>query len=133
MQTTTEKKMRNSATRNNIYEYLCGTKAHPSAEMIYNDLKGELPNLSLGTVYRNLKQLEEIGRVIRVTSVDNHERYDVICEDHAHFVCEKCGRVIDIIDADINEIKMACKLSSGAKIKQIKIVLNGICENCSED
>ena len=133
MQITMKKKMRNSATRNNIYEYLCGTKAHPSAEMIYNDLKGDLPNLSLGTVYRNLKQLEEIGQVVRVTSVDNRERYDAICEDHAHFVCEKCGRVIDIIDADINEIKMACKLLSGAKIKQIKIVLNGICENCSED
>ena len=133
MHTTTEKKLRNSATRNNIYEYLCGTKTHPSAEMICNDLKGDLPNLSLGTVYRNLKQLEEIGRVVRITSVDNRERYDAICEDHAHFVCERCGRVIDLMDTDINEIKMACKLSCGAKIKQIKIVLNGICENCSED
>ena len=133
MQTTTEKKLRNSVTRNNIYEYLCCTNAHPSAEMIYNDLKGDLPNLSLGTVYRNLKQLEELGRVIRVTNVDNHERYDAICEDHAHFVCEKCKRVIDLMDADINEIKMACKLSSSVKIKQIKVVLNGICEKCSED
>ena len=133
MQITMKKKMRNSATRNNIYEYLCGTKEHPSAEMIYNDLKGDLPNLSLGTVYRNLKQLEEIGRVVRVTSVVNRERYDAICEDHAHFVCEKCGRVIDLMDDDINEIKMASKLSSGAKIRKIKVVLNGICENCSED
>ena len=60
-----EKKMRNSVTRNTIYEYLCVTKAHPSAEMIYLDLKESNPNLSLGTVYRNLKQLEEIGKVIR--------------------------------------------------------------------
>ena len=127
-----EKKMRNSATRNSIYEYLCGTNAHPSAEMIYNDLKGDLPNLSLGTVYRNLKQLEELGRVIRVTNVDNHERYDAICEDYAHFVCEKCGRIIDLMDADINAAKMVCNLSGGAKIKRIRIVLNGICENCSE-
>ena len=133
MHTTMEKKMRSSATRNSIYKYICSTKTHPSAEMIYNDLKCEFPNLSLGTVYRNLKQLEEIGRVVLVTSVVNRERYDAICEDHAHFVCEKCGRVIDIIDADINEIKMACNLSNGAKIKQIKVVLNGICENCSED
>lgn len=133
MQITIEKKLRNSSTRNSIYEYLCGTKTHPSAEMIYNDLKSDIPNLSLGTVYRNLKQLEEIGRVIRVTSVVNRERYDAICEDHTHFVCEKCGRVIDIIDADINEIKVAFKLSSSSKIKQIKVVLNGICENCSED
>ena len=93
---TANTKMRNSATRNSIYKYLCGTKEHPSAEMIYNDLKGDLPNLSLGTVYRNLKQLEEIGRVIKVTTVDNHERYDANCEDHVHLVCERCGRVIDM-------------------------------------
>ena len=130
---TANTKMRNSATRNSIYQYLCGTKEHPSAEMIYNDLKGDLPNLSLGTVYRNLKQLEEIGRVIRVTSVDNHERYDANCEDHVHFVCERCGRVIDIMDADINAAKTACNVSGGAKIKHIQIVLNGICESCSEE
>ena len=130
---TANTKMRNSATRNSIYQYLCGTKEHPSAEMIYNDLKGDLPNLSLGTVYRNLKQLEEIGRVIRVTTVDNHERYDANCEDHVHLVCERCGRVIDIMDADINAAKAACNLSDGAKIKHIQIVLNGTCESCSEE
>lgn len=124
---TANTKMRNSATRNSIYQYLCGTKEHPSAEMIFNDLKGDLPNLSLGTVYRNLKQLEEIGRVIRVTTVDNHERYDANCEDHVHLVCERCGRVIDIMDADINAAKAACNLSGGAKIKHIQIVLNGTC------
>ena len=130
---TANTKMRNSATRNSIYKYLCGTKEHPSAEMIYNDLKGDLPNLSLGTVYRNLKQLEEIGRVIRVTTVDNHERYDANCEDHVHLVCERCGRVIDIMDADINAAKAACNVSGGAKIKHIQIVLNGTCESCSEE
>ena len=130
---TANTKMRNSTTRNSIYQYLCGTKEHPSAEMIYNDLKGDLPNLSLGTVYRNLKQLEEIGRVIRVTSVDNHERYDANCEDHVHLVCERCGRVIDIMDADINAAKAACNVSGGAKIKHIHIVLNGTCESCSEE
>ena len=129
---TANTKMRNSATRNSIYQYLCGTKEHPSAEMIYNDLKGDLPNLSLGTVYRNLKQLEEIGRVIRVTTVDNHERYDANCEDHVHLVCDKCGRVIDIMDVDINAAKAACNVSGGAKVKHIQIVLNGTCASCSD-
>ena len=129
---TANTKMRNSTTRNSIYQYLCGTKEHPSAEMIYTDLKGDLPNLSLGTVYRNLKQLEEIGRVIRVTSVDNHERYDANCEDHVHLVCERCGRVIDIMDADINAAKAACNVSGGAKIHHIQIILNGTCESCSD-
>ena len=129
---TTAPKLRNSAVRNDIYTYLCGTKEHPSAEMIYNDLKGDNPNLSLGTVYRNLKQLEEIGKIIRVTNVNNHERYDANCEDHVHFVCERCGRVIDIMDADMEAVKLACNLTAGVKIKRMQLVIEGTCEFCSD-
>ena len=128
MQTTVEKKMRNSATRNSIYEYLCGTKAHPSAEMIYLDLRENNPNLSLGTVYRNLNQLEAMGKVIRVANYDNKERYDANCSDHLHFVCEKCGCVIDFMDADLETAKTACGLPKLIQIKSI----NGICDACSE-
>ncbi|MBO5970496.1 MAG: transcriptional repressor [Clostridia bacterium] len=133
MQTTTETKMRSSATRNSIYAYLCGTKEHPSAEMIYNDLKADIPNLSLGTVYRNLKQLEEIGRVIRVTKVNNYERYDANCEDHVHFVCERCGRVIDIMDADIHKATAALNIPNGSKVKRLQIVIEGTCGICSAE
>ena len=129
---TTAPKLRNSAVRHDIYTYLCGTKEHPSAEMIYNDLKGDNPNLSLGTVYRNLKQLEEIGKIIRVTNVNNHERYDANCEDHVHFVCERCGRVIDIMDADMEAVKLACNLTAGVKIKRMQLVIEGTCEFCSD-
>ena len=133
MLSTTEKKLRNSAVRNSIYEYLCGTNEHPSAEMIYNDLKGDNPNLSLGTVYRNLKQLEELGQIIRVTNVNNHERYDANCEDHVHFVCERCGRVIDIMDADVHKAMAALNIPNGAKIKRLQIVIEGTCEDCSSE
>ena len=127
MQASTEKKMRNSVTRNTIYEYLCGTKAHPSAEMIYLDLRATNPNLSLGTVYRNLKQLEAMGKVIRVANYDNKERYDANCSDHLHFVCENCGRVMDYIDADLDTAKTACGLPKDIRIKSI----HGSCEACS--
>ena len=133
MQTTTETKMRSSATRNSIYAYLCGTKEHPSAEMIYNDLKADIPNLSLGTVYRNLKQLEEIGRVIRVTKVNNYERYDANCEDHVHFVCDRCERVIDIMDADIHKATAALNIPNGSKVKRLQIVIEGTCGICSAE
>ena len=125
--------MRSSATRNSIYAYLCGTKEHPSAEMIYNDLKADIPNLSLGTVYRNLKQLEEIGRVIRVTKVNNYERYDANCEDHVHFVCDRCGRVIDIMDADIHKATAALNIPNGSKVKRLQIVIEGTCGICSAE
>ena len=133
MTSTATKKTRNSETRNRIYEYLCGTKEHPSADTIYSDLRGTVPSISKGTVYNNLKYFESQGMVIRVANVNGNERYDANTEDHVHFVCEKCGRVIDLMDADIETAKKACSTTKGAKIKHIQIVLHGTCEACPDD
>jgi len=124
------KKVRHSDVRDKIYDYLCGTKAHPSANTIYSDLKPSIPKLSLGTVYTNLKFFEEHGQVIRVANVNGFERYDANCDDHVHLVCDECGAVIDIMDADIRKAKKACQVGQ-AKIKSIQIVLHGTCESCS--
>ena len=86
-----EKKLRHSHQRERIYQYLCASMEHPSAEMIYDALRCEIQGLSLGTVYRNLKLLEGLGKVRRVASYQNSERYDACCGDHAHFVCSQCG------------------------------------------
>lgn len=128
--TTITKKIRNSETRNKIYEYLCGTKVHPSAYMIFQELKPSIPTLSMGTVYNNLKHFEEHGMVINVATVNGNERYDADTSDHVHLVCDCCGAVIDIIGANIDIAKSACSVSN-AKINKIKIVLHGVCEECS--
>ena len=130
MEAVTTKKIRHSDVRDKIYEYLCGTKAHPSANMIYNDLKPSIPKLSLGTVYTNLKLFEDLGQVIRVANVNGFERYDADTSEHVHFVCDECGAVIDIMNADIKKAKKACQAGQ-AKIKNIQIVLHGTCERCS--
>ena len=105
--TVTTHNSRHSDTRDKIYEYLRGTKAHPSAETIYNALKPTLPKLSLKTVYTNLRFFEEHGQVIRVANVNGFERYDAICEDHVHFVCNECGQVIDLMEANVLKAKKA--------------------------
>ena len=130
MEAVRTKKIRHSDVRDKIYEYLCGTKTHPSANMIYNDLKPSIPKLSLGTVYTNLKLFEDLGQVIRVANVNGFERYDADTSEHVHFVCDECGAVIDIMDADIKKAKKACQAGQ-AKIKNIQIVLHGTCERCS--
>ena len=130
MEAVRTKKIRHSDVRDKIYEYLCGTKAHPSANMIYNDLKPSIPKLSIGTVYTNLKLFEELGQVIRVANVNGFERYDADTSEHVHLVCDECGAVIDIMDADIRKAKKACQVGQ-AKIKSIQIVLHGTCERCS--
>ena len=130
MEAVRTKKIRHSDVRDKIYEYLCGTKTHPSANMIYNDLKPSIPKLSLGTVYTNLKLFEELGQVIRVANVNGFERYDADTSEHVHLVCDECGAVIDVMDADIRKAKKACQVGQ-AKIKNIQIVLHGTCERCS--
>ena len=100
-----EKKVRYSHQRERIYEYLLASIEHPSAEMVYEALRPEIRGLSLGTVYRNLKLLEDLGKVRRVTTHQGSERYDAICGDHIHFICHSCGTIRDINGVDTEQRK----------------------------
>ena len=84
-------KRKNSRKRAAILEALAAVTEHPTAEMLYNRLKPRYPELSLGTVYRNLSVLAEEGLVVTVARVDGQERYDARTEPHAHFVCRRAA------------------------------------------
>ena len=127
-----EKKLRHSHQRDMIYNYMLETKEHPSAEMIYEDLKKIEPNLSLGTVYRNLKLLEELGMVRKVTNVNNVERYDAMTYDHIHFVCDECGSVFYLPNFDNEVIKEKFSNEVGGEINWVNIILGGKCKHCRE-
>ena len=99
-----ETNRRHSSKREAILSLLRGTKSHPGAEEIYAQLKPQYPDLSLGTVYRNIALFRESGEVICVGTVDGQERYDADTHLHAHFICEKCGRVIDLDDRFLPEV-----------------------------
>ena len=124
-----ERKLRHSHQREMIYHYLLSSKEHPTAEMVYEHLRREMPNLSLGTVYRNLKLLEETGKVRRVTSLENTERYDARCEDHAHFVCECCGCVKDLDGLDVQQAADRL-LPDGHRAQWVNVVFGGTCAAC---
>lgn len=85
-----------SAKREAIYNAICSTKIHPSAEWIYNNLRPQIPNLSLGTVYRNINVLCDEGKIKSVGTVNGIERFDGDTSYHAHFICNDCGCIIDI-------------------------------------
>ncbi len=120
-----------SRKRQAIYELLLSTKEHPSAEWIYNSLKSEYPDLSLGTVYRNLKLLEENGTVKSVAVVDGRERYDALMSPHSHFVCSKCGRVIDVFfQNEISNIADNLRIDGVKEINSFSLIYYGICDKC---
>ena len=121
---------RYSHQREQIYNYLISTCEHPSAETIYASLKPQIPDLSLGTVYRNLKLLEEMGLVQKVAHVNDVERYDACCHNHAHFVCTQCGSVHDLNEVDCNQIASTVNLPDGFKVSSLSLTIRGVCNNC---
>lgn len=122
--------LKKSRKRERILEVIRGTTSHPTAEWVYRKLKDEMPELSLGTVYRNLEQLTENGELMKLPG--DTARYDGNTKAHHHMTCEVCGSVFDLpIPFDEN---LASSLAKGTDflIKSYTIEFRGICPNCKE-
>lgn len=119
---------RYSRQRELIYNCLLNTKEHPTAEMVYQWLLPENPNLSRGTVYRNLKLLTEDGLLMRMHFPV--ERYDAVTRQHPHFCCRACGAVSDLeFPYDPNLDKLASKVSEH-QVDWHEQVFYGTCKKC---
>lgn len=85
-----------SRQRESIKKYLDTHRTHPTAETVYLDIKQEFPNISLGTVYRNLNLLADMDEILRISPGNGPDRYDGNTAPHYHFICTECGKVLDI-------------------------------------
>ncbi len=85
-----------SRQREAILKNMSERRDHPTADVIYQSLREEYPHLSLGTVYRNLNLLADLGKVRRIRTNESVEHFDYDTSDHCHFVCTTCGRVMDV-------------------------------------
>ena len=120
-----------SRKRQAVYELLVSADSHPSAEWIYRSLKPEYPDLSLGTVYRNLKLLEENGAVRSVAVVGGCERYDGRVEPHSHFICMKCGLVKDIsLSVDVSQLLGEKHIDGVGDVENCSLIFYGSCDEC---
>jgi Fur family peroxide stress response transcriptional regulator len=126
-----ETKRKNSKKRQAILDALCATKEHPTAEMLYNQLKPDYPELSLGTVYRNLSILAEDGLVTTVVRVAGQERYDADTSPHAHFVCRECKRVMDMnMPEVVGELSQRLDEDYGFAVESCSLNFTGLCMEC---
>ena len=122
-----------SRKRQAIYELLLSTDTHPSADWIYNSLKNTYPDLSLGTVYRNLKLLEKNGAVRSIATVGGSERYDARVSPHSHFVCKCCGRVTDVFLSEaVHRVIEHTKVDHAINIDSYSLIFYGKCDKCGE-
>ena len=117
-----------SRQREMILGVVLNSNEHLTADNIYDRLKVDNPNLSLGTVYRNLTVLEENGFIKKISIPGDPVRFDGNLKEHQHFVCEKCNRIIDIEYDDIEVFSHSC--SKKFKVQSMHLVLKGICDKC---
>lgn len=117
-----------------MLEALTATNEHPTAEMLYKALKRDYPELSLGTVYRNLAVLREDGLAVSVAHVDGQERYDARTDPHAHFICRRCGRVLDIeLPGGIGSLAGELSQGLGCSVESVALSASGVCAECSRE
>ena len=122
---------KNFRKRNAILSYLRGTNAHPSAETIYADLKQQIPDLSMATVYRNLTKFRKEGMVQCVATVKGVERFDGYTEPHVHFICNDCEAVIDLEDMLIPEaLSETAAKCCGGQVTGCQLSFTGTCREC---
>lgn len=119
--------------RDAILAYLRQSGDHPSAETVYAGLKQEIPDISLGTVYRNLALFKEQELIQSLGSVKGVERFDGRTGPHVHFICTGCGRVRDLEDIQIpQELRQEASNQSHGVIRQCQLTFLGECEACAE-
>jgi Fur family peroxide stress response transcriptional regulator len=119
-----------SRQREAIKEYLAHTKEHPTADTVYMSIRATHPNISLGTVYRNLNMLAEQGEILKLNCQDGSDRFDGNPKPHYHFLCNGCGRVLDIEMESIDHINKIAAADFGGKVEGHVTYFYGRCPNC---
>lgn len=118
-----------SSRRETILEVLRSTDTHPTANWIYTKVRERIPNISLGTVYRNLSELTASGEILQLDVGDGFEHYDGNALPHAHFYCKNCGAIKDArLDTDyLSQIGEKCGFLTETSI----YLAYGICKKCN--
>ena len=122
-----EKQIKITPQRLEILRYLDEHRTHPTVERIYSELKEKNPSLSKTTVYNSVETLKEHGIIQSLTISGSEQRYDFKHEMHHHFLCKKCGEIIDI---DIKCPNLGKILELGHRVDEVHGYFKGICKKC---
>jgi len=124
--------VKNSKHRTAILEILKSTTSHPSADWIYDRVKREMPNISLGTVYRNLRLLKQDGKIAEFSFDNGMGRFDARVEHHYHFVCRSCNSIFDLDEPVNSMLDKSIAQSKGFTVKGHRLYFYGLCNNCQK-
>ncbi len=128
--TLKESGVRITPQRHAVLEYLLNSTIHPTADEIYKALEGKFPNMSVATVYNNLRVLREIGLVRELTYGDSSSRFDCNTSEHYHIICQDCGKIVDFHYPSLEEVESLAEQVAGFDISHHRLELYGICNEC---
>ena len=124
---------KHSKQRDALVEILRSTTCHPTADWLYDKLREQFPKISLATVYRNLKQLEETGEIVSIKGGTGPEHYDGATNCHYHFICGECGSVKDMEVQPVTDLVDKCKEETNFEISGYSLLFYGKCEKCKSN
>lgn len=120
-----------SRQRAAIIDFLSTRKDHPTAETVHASVREAFPNISLGTVYRNLSLLAELGEIQKLSVSDGPDRFDYIAAPHCHFYCRACDSMIDI-DLCIDDLEVRANEAFAGRIERSSVQFTGLCPDCKK-
>lgn len=123
-------KLKYSRQREAIKDYLSSTYDHPTADTVYMNVKQEFPNISLGTVYRNLNLLADLGEVLKISTAVGGDRFDGHTHPHYHFCCTHCGRVLDMDMEQLHFVNETANEHFQGTIEGHSMMFYGKCPDC---
>ena len=127
------KTLKYSRQRESIKSCLMNRCDHPTADALYTTLREQFPNISLGTVYRNLNLLVDLGEIKKIPSGDGIDHFDYDTSPHYHFVCRQCGCIRDLPMPVSETLEQEAAAFVDGTIEDHSLIFRGVCSNCREN
>jgi Fur family peroxide stress response transcriptional regulator len=124
--------VRMTPQRHAILEFLLSSMSHPTADEIYKSLEGKFPNMSVATVYNNLRVFKEAGLVRELTYGDASSRFDANMTDHYHVICRQCGKITDFDYPPLIDVEREAAKRTGFRVESHRMEIYGICKDCQQ-
>ena len=124
--------LKHSKQRDSIKEFLATRKDHPTADVVYMNVRQSFSNISLGTVYRNLTLLADIGEIARLRVGDGVDHFDYDTSPHHHFICSECGSVTDLNMPFMEQMTKAVRENFEGEVEGQVTYFYGRCGNCTK-
>lgn len=119
--------------RHAVLEHLIQSMAHPTADEIYKSLESKFPNMSVATVYNNLRVFKGAGLVKELTYGDSSSRFDYVTTDHYHIICNSCGKIVDFSYPGLDEVENLAEHVTGFKVGEHRMEIYGTCPDCQKE